>query len=141
MAAATPGAKQRMERIYEPNPKHKLGASGDGPPRWFPDSATLCPSEIDMQLAQTLLSNAIEGKDDAHPDKKALYTIHEGAFFKAYKHNDDGDESEDGDETWHGYPVLPCDVPQQIPSRILRQFRDAGLLTNASYKKLLGSAR
>lgn len=120
--------------IYRENPKHKRGARGGGPPRWFPDRDSLCPEDITLQMAQQLLDDSFDGTDAAHPEGRARYAVDEaGRFFKAY--------SEDHGETWHGYPVRRELVGRQFPSRVLRRFRDEGLITGAEYRRLVGSAR
>lgn len=119
---------------YQANPKHKRGARGGGPPRWFPDQDSLCPDDITTQMAQALLDESIDDIDEAHPDGRARYAVDEqGRFFKAY--------SEDHGETWHGYPIREGLVGDQVPTRVLRQFRRRGLITKARYKSLVGRAR
>ncbi len=56
----------------------------------------------------------------------------QGRFFKGY--------SEDGGQSWHGYPVRRDLVPRQVPTRVLRELVRRGDLTASDYKKLLGSA-
>lgn len=123
------------ERLYEPNPKHKRGTCGKGPPRWFPSSDSLCPDDIDIPLAQELLEAAVADRDQAQADGQALYCIYEGQFFKAYR-----TERRDEVEVWHGYPVSRELVGEQIPARVLRIFRQRGQLSNSEYKKLVGNA-
>lgn len=119
---------------YRENPKHKRGARGDGPPRWFPDRDTLCPQDLTLQMAQQLLDEGVDGRDDSHPGAKARFAVDaQGRFFKAYSH--------DQGETWHGYPVRDELVPRQVPSRVLRKFRDAGRITQADYNRLVGGAK
>ena len=85
-------------------------------------------------MAQQLLDEGIDGRDDSHPRAKARFAVDgQGRFFKAY--------SEDQGEMWHGYPVRDELVPRQIPTRVLRQFREAGLITKAEYKRLIGGAK
>lgn len=122
--------------VYKESPKHKPGAFGDGPPRWYPDADTPCPSDIGPDDLQALLNSSVEGQDFAHPFGKARYAMLNGDFFKGYPESIDEDI-----ELWHGYPVREELVPRQIPARILRVFVKAGLLTRSRYKKLLGSAR
>lgn len=118
---------------YRPNDKHKPGCSGEGPPRWFPSSDSLCPDDVSLEEAGELLRSSIEARDDAHPNTRARIALDgQGRFFKAY--------SEDGGQSWHGYPVSRNLVPRQIPARVLREFFKRGQLTRADYKKLLGSA-
>ena len=123
------------QRLYESNPKHKRGVCGNGPPRWFPSSDSLCPDDIDEELAQELLDDAIADRDAAHRDGGALYCLYEGRFFKAYRTEMRGEV-----EVWHGYPVRREQVKDQIPARVLRIFRDRGQLSKAEYKKLVGRA-
>ena len=118
---------------YRENPKHKRGCRGEGPPRWFPSRESLCPDDLSLSEAEDLLASSIEGRDVAHPDARARYAMDgQGRFFKGY--------SEDGGQTWHGYPVRRELVPRQVPTRVLREFVERGLLTRPDYKKLLGSA-
>lgn len=119
---------------YCGNPKHKAGCSGDGPPRWFPSTASICPEDISYDDAVLLLSDSVDAKSAEHPNAKARYALDsQGRFFKAY--------SEDGGQTWHGYPVAEELVRRQIPSRVLREFKTRGLLSAAEYKRLIGSAK
>lgn len=122
--------------VYERNPKHKRGAQGEGPPRWFPDSDSLCPDDITQDIAQTLLESSVLGADSAHPGSRARFAMYAGDFYKAYP-TTLGDDV----EIWHGYPVRRELVKRQVPARVLRQFRDLGKLTEPEYKRLLGSAR
>jgi hypothetical protein len=125
-------------RIYRPNRKHKPGAIGGGVPRWFPDSESKCPPDIDTIQAQRLLENAIDGRDVAHPRGHALFAMDEqGRFYKAYS---EGIEAGKDVEVWHGYPVSDEKVPRQIPAKILRVFVTQGLLSHARYIRLLGNA-
>jgi len=118
---------------YRENPKHKPGCSGRGPPRWFPSTDSLCPDDLSIEDAVALLRDSVEGAAAAHPNALARYAMDgQGRFFKGY--------SEDGGQTWHGYPVRRDLVPRQIPTRVLRQFLRQGRLSSADYKKLLGSA-
>jgi len=130
-----------MRRRYEPNPKHKRGASGDGPPRWFPSRDSLCPDHFSLEVAQALLDEAVEAADPAHPNKRALHAMHEGEFYKAYSHHSEAEGAAEEIEVWHGYPVRREVVPTQVPCRVLREFVKRGRLTRAEYKRFLGSAR
>lgn len=121
--------------VYEANPKHKRGAAGEGPPRWFPDSASLCPDDITQDIAQTLLDKSISAADAAHPSRKARFAMHAGCFYKAYP-----TEQSSEVEIWHGYPVRRELVNRQIPARVLRTFVKSGALSKAEYKRLLGNA-
>lgn len=128
-----------MPRVYVPNPKHKVGAFGDGPPRWFPSRDSLCPEDFDLNMAQELLDGAVSDADASHSNGRALYALHNGEFYKAYSEATrvvDGVE----EELWHGYPVRRELVPRQVPGRVLRHFLKEGRLTRAEYRKLLGSA-
>lgn len=130
-----------MQRRYAPNPKHKRGSCGDGPPRWFPSRDSLCPDDFSLEVAQALLDDAVEAADLAHPNRRALHAMHEGTFYKAYCQLSDAEGKEHaGAEVWHGYPVRRELVPTQVPCRVLREFVRRGRLTRAEYKKLLGSA-
>lgn len=118
---------------YRENPKHKKGCSGEGPPRWFPSRDSLCPDDVSLSEAESLLESSLPGRDDAHPQAQSRFAMDgQGRFFKGY--------SEDGGRTWHGYPVRREQVRRQIPARVLKQFVEKGLLSRAEFKKLLGSA-
>ncbi len=128
-----------MPLVYKENKKHKPWASGDGPPRWFPDKDTPCPDPADLPTkdAQNLLDNSVEGADDAHPNKKARYAMDgDGRVYKGYT-----ESTVAGQELWHGYPVNESKIPRQVPARVLRQFMGQGLLTSARYKRLIGNAK
>jgi len=119
--------------IYRPNPKHKPGQAAGGPPRWFPSSESTCPSDISLAEAQYLLDGSIEGSDRGHPGARARYAIDaQGRFFKGC--------AEDDGRTWHGYPLSRELVPKQVPARVLRAFVMRELLSEAAYRKLVGSA-
>jgi hypothetical protein len=121
--------------IYKENLKHKPGSFGDGPPRWQPDWASACPEDIGTEEARNLLGNSSEGKDPSHPFGKARYALDErGRIFKGYPEDAAG-------TIWHGYPVADEDVPRQIPARVLRAWREQKRMTQARYKRLIGSAR
>ena len=125
------------ELRYRENPKHKVGARGAGPPRWFPDSASLCPDDLDLDEARRLLKGSVIGGDPSHPNARARFALDEmGRFFKAYP-----ERSVDGTEYWHGYPVAEALVGRQVPARVLRSFKQQGRLSRARYRRLLGSAR
>lgn len=119
---------------YQESPKHKRGCSGSGPPRWFPTVVAICPDDVSVEERDRLLAESIEGRDVSHPHARARYALDDqGRFFKAY--------SEDGGDTWHGYPVNREMVPSQVPARVLRKFVSRGLLGKSDYKNLLGQAR
>ncbi len=127
-----------MALVYKKNEKHKRGAVGQGPPRWFPSNASFCPDDHDLPLkvAQELLESSVEGRSPEHADARARYAYQGGVYYKGYPEGVDGDN-----ELWHGYPVRRDQVPKEIPSRILREFRNRQLISSAEYRKLLGSAR
>ncbi len=83
----------------------------------------------------------MEAADPAHPNKRAMYAMHEGTFYKAYCHQSAVDEAAERVEVWHGYPVRRELVSAQVPCRVLREFVRRGRLTRAEYKNLLGSAQ
>ena len=107
-----------VTRVYEPNPKHKPWASGDGPPRWFPDSASTCPNTINTALAQELLDGAIEGRDLSQRNDGALYMVHEGEFYKAYC-----SKVLEDIECWHGYPVPIEQVPRAAQASVPKMLK------------------
>lgn len=122
-----------LDLEYQENPKHKRGCVGQGPPRWFPSVDSLCPDDLTRSDAQELLLSSVEGRDSAHPNRRARIAVDDrGRFFKAY--------SSDGGRTWHGYPVRRDLVHLEIPSKVLREFVKSGRQTKAQFKKLLGSA-
>lgn len=87
-----------------------------------------------MEVAQTLLDDSVEGRTADRPDKRARYAVLEGEIFKGYPDDQDGN-------WWHGYPVSADDVRTQVPARVLRHFVRMELLTQAQYKRMLGSAQ
>ena len=120
--------------VCKANPKHKRGAAGEGPPRWFPDSESLCPDDMDADTCQKVLDDSIEGKDLGHPHARARYAMFQGNFFKPYpEEGGDGTDECGTVALWHGYPVARSRVPRQVPARVLRHFRDVGLLTAPEY--------
>jgi len=121
-----------MHRLYQQNPKHKVGARGGGPPRWFPDAASKCPEDLTEATAQLLLESSVEAVDEVHPGARARFAVHDGRVFKAYPH-----VVSDTEEIWHGYPLPDHDVRTQVPSRILRQFLDLQRITRAEYVRYL----
>lgn len=136
-SAENNGSGETPVRVYRENPKHKRGAFGGGPPRWFPDYDTPCPRDITTEMAQELLDRAVPWAGPADAEGKALFALDDqGRFFKAHCHSVQGEE-----EHWHGYPVNEDRVPREIPARVLREFKKRGILSPARYKKLLGSSR
>lgn len=92
-------------------------------------------------MAQALLDEAVESADRAHPNGRALYAMHEGAFYKAYCHEVNVADDQEHEEVWHGYPVRRALVPQQVPCRVLREFVRQGRLSRPEYRKLMGAAK
>jgi len=127
-----------MTLIYRKNDKHKKGACGSGPPRWFPSTSSLCPEDLSHEEAQELLEDSLEGKSADHPNNGARFAYRAGHFYKGYCEQN---ACEGQHEIWHGYPVSRELVPSQVPARILRSFRDNGLISKAEYKKLIGNAQ
>lgn len=121
-----------VNRIYQPNPKHKVGARGGGPPRWFPDSASKCPEDITESMAQVLLESSLEAVDEVHPGSRARFAVHEGRVYKAYPQL-----LSETEERWHGYPLADHQVRTQVPSRILRQLLDLQRISRAEYTRYL----
>jgi len=115
-----------MALVYKPNEKHKRGASGDGPPRFFPSSDSDCPEDFSLAVAQELLEQSVSGRSPAHPNRRARFAYFEGTFYKGYAEGSQGE-----DELWHGYLVREKRVPQEVPCRVLREFRDRGAISRA----------
>ncbi len=123
--------------VYRPNSKQKSGASGEGPPQWFPDADTHCPVDFDEGAAGRLLEASVLGTDDAHPSRDARYGVDEqGRLFKGYR-----EVAEGGAETWRGYPVREGRVREQIPARVLRELVRRGFIAPGRYLELIGRAR
>ena len=129
-----------MRHLYEPNPKHKRGARGGGPLRWFPTRDSLCSDHNDRVLAEELLEHPVQGEDASQASGTALFALHQGEFFKAYRA--ELREGEDGEhiEVWHGFPVRRELVGRQVPARVLRTFLQDKRLTRAEYRRLLRGA-
>ncbi len=125
-----------MALVYKPNEKHKRGASGEGPPRFFPSNASECPDDFSLEVARELLHESVKGESPAHPNSRARYAYFEGIFYKGYAEGPDEE-----DELWHGYPIHQDLIRSEIPCRVLRAFRKRGAISSAQYKSLLGHAR
>ena len=93
---------------YESNPKHsdpwQRGRRG-----------ARCPSNMDAELAQRLLSTS-------QSDGNKRYAVFEGRAFCAQQH---------GCDVWHGYPVGWMSVPVQIR----KQWLSAGCLHRRDIKR------
>ena len=122
--------------IYRENRKHKRGVQG-GPPRWNPDPDSLCPDDVTSAEASNLLGDSVPGKDDSRPDRKARYAMDsQGRMYKGYCEGADA-----AGEYWHGFPVPEERIRLEVPARVLRRFMMDGKISQARYRKLLGSGR
>lgn len=113
----------RMARLYWPNPAHKRDTSEAGPPRWRPDK-TPCPT-MTVEERDELLSSSVPL--DANDPTSRRYALRmglagpewfEGRFTQYVRE----------DLVFHGFPT------EHVPARVLRQFRDRGVISNAQYR-------
>jgi len=99
------------ERRYSPNDgKHQGSAKGDisADPFWDNPAA-----------GQESLKSAYSSSDT-----KQLYNVHDGKLVKFQPDNTGG---------WHAYEVI--NPAEEVPTDVLRQMKNNGLITNAQYNK------
>lgn len=112
---------------YWPNPVHKRQTSVAGPAGWRP-SKEPCPDDLGVEERSALLASAVP-LDPSDPHSRR-YNLRRAAgrpeFFEAKWHRD-----VDGAPEFHGHPT------SRVPSRVLRAFRDSGLLAEPEYRRLV----
>lgn len=74
---ASPGAGGAPVATSSSSAAGGSGEFGEGPPHWFPDWDPPCPDDLNELDAQRLLEESVEGRDNAHPNRKARYAIDE----------------------------------------------------------------
>jgi hypothetical protein len=112
-APAEGQTKQPPSLKYEPSPKHEAGGWG-----------TLNP--FDAKTSQELLDSAIASEKKAN--SQALYNIKDKHII-VFRITLGGQ--------YHGYELPAADVPNRLPSDVLKAFRDRGDISPSEYKKLL----
>ena len=78
--------------------------------------------DLDDATARRVLNEGITG-----PNGKQVYGFHDGKIYEFQPDNVGG---------FHGYPVPGTEVPNQV----LRQWRDAGVITDAEYRRFVRGA-
>lgn len=109
---------------YFPNPAHKLETTEAGPPRWWPDKEP-CP-RMSPQERDVLLRDSVALDPESETSRR--YAVHRGdsglEFFEAKC-----TRVVEGDPEYHGHPT------SRVPSKVLRIFRDRGLITTPEYRR------
>jgi hypothetical protein len=114
---------------YWPNPAHKRETTESGPPRWRPDK-TPCPN-MTVAERQALLRASIP--EDVGSPGSRRYALRRGdriEWFVAVV-----TEFVGGQPVFHDYPVT------HVPSRVLRVFRDQGLIIDSEYQRMIKAPR
>ena len=112
---------------YFANPAHKVETTEAGPPAWRPDK-TPCPKGMTLaERTQLLLDSIAEDPDSPAPKRFAVRRGDSGLeFFVAQM-----TQIVKGETEYHGYPTV------YVPGRVLRQFRDDGLISRSEYNRLV----
>lgn len=111
---------------YWPNPAHKRQTTEAGPPRWSPAKEP-CPHDLTVAERDELLGSAVPMRaDDPTSRRFAMRRTMLGLEFFAIKHT----RSVGDDHEFHGHPAT------WVPTRILRDFRDSGRISQAEYREL-----
>jgi hypothetical protein len=100
-----------VARRYEPSPKHKY-------PKGF---GSLCPRELEIEEAQTLLEAAIVV---AGAGENKLWAASGRWCFCAHPTRLE-------DDVWHGFPVVGGDVPEPVFAALA----ETGQITRAERKR------
>ena len=109
---------------YFPNPAHKVETTEAGPPRWRPDK-TPCPEGMTIQERTQLLRDSIAENPDSPTTRRfAVRRSDSGLEFFAAQMT----RIVNGETEYHGYPTF------YVPVKILRQFRDNGIITRSEYR-------
>ena len=113
---------------YFPNPAHKLETTEAGPPRWHPDKS-MCPPGMTPRERAALLRDSIPENPGTPTSRRFAVrrTVSGIEFFAAQATR----TTEHGKVEYHGYPT------EQVPARVLRQFRDKGVISNTEYRRLV----
>jgi hypothetical protein len=112
---------------YWPNPAHKVETTEAGPPVWNPDKDP-CPAGMTVQERRGLLEQSL-ALDEGDPRSRrfAVRRTEQGLELFDVKWTQD---DADGVPVFHGHPA------SRVPRAILKQWRDAGLITQPEYRRL-----
>lgn len=111
---------------YWPNPAHKKETTEAGPPRWHPGK-TPCPNDMTLRERHELLLKSVpENPSDPHSRRYNLRRGTTGLEIFEAKFTQEVDD----DVEFHGYPC------SSVPTRVLRKFRDDGLIMEAEYRRM-----
>lgn len=112
---------------YFANPAHKVETTEAGPPAWRPDK-TRCPEGMTLQERTQLLRNSVAEDPNLPTSRRfAVRRTDSGLEFFAVQMT----RIVDNETEYHGYPTF------YVPVKILRQFRDDGIITRAEYRNLV----
>lgn len=109
---------------YFANPAHKVETTEAGPPAWSPDK-TPCPKGMTLRERTELLRDSI-AEDPASPVSRrfAVRRTGSGLEFFAIQMT----QVVNGEVEYHGYPTV------YVPGKVLRQFRDEGIISQPEYR-------
>lgn len=106
------------ERLYKPSSKHKR-------PKGF---GTLCPTGLDLDRAQALLTDALAITDVPEAPSKGLWAVDGLWCFCALPEEPNSPLN----RAWHGYPWIGSDVPYEV----LLALKSEGLIDRRQLKRL-----
>lgn len=110
---------------YYPNRAHKRETTEAGPPGWRPDKEP-CP-DMTPRERETLLQDSIAIDPGSPTSQRFAVRRRSGLEFFTARMT----RVVNGNVEFHGYPT------PHVPGRVLRQFRDQGLITKAEYGSLV----
>lgn len=117
-----------MKMRYWPNPAHKRETTEAGPPCWRPGKEP-CPPNMTVAERDSLLQASLP-EDETNPASRRYAVRRDDTgrlqFFEAKF-----TEEREGARVFHGHPT------RRVPARILRRFRDQGLICQAEYRACL----
>lgn len=111
---------------YWPNPAHKRETTEAGPPQWRP-TKSLCPDDMTVEERDALLKTAVPlHPDDSSSRRFNVRRLPDGSLqlFDAKCHDVQL-------PAFHAHPAT------FVPARVLRAFRDNGLITVPEYRRLV----
>lgn len=110
---------------YWPNPAHKVETTEAGPPVWIPNKEK-CPRGMTVAERNLLLAGSVAvDPDDIHSRRFAVRRTERGLEFFDVKWTQDVD----GVPEFHGHPA------SRVDRRVLKVFRERGLITEAEYNR------
>jgi hypothetical protein len=112
---------------YWPNPAHKKETTEAGPPAWHPDKEA-CPDDLSVAERDELLEASVP--HDPADATSRRWTVRRGPNgLELYDIKHTG--VIDGTHEFHGHPAT------YVPAKILKVFRDDGLISRAEYGRLV----